>query len=131
MKKTNKNPPKDRETYISPNCLNVERATTFFPSHSLIAEKLAVIKVNKPKIIHKMLLNIKTCLKRINNQIPAVTKVELCTKALTGVGAAIAAGNHLVKGTWALLVIVKIIKIIVIITLKDLPIIKNEDWINQ
>jgi len=29
---------------------------------------------------------------------PAVTKVDLCTKALTGVGAAIAAGNQLVKG---------------------------------
>ena len=37
-------------------------------------------------------------------QRPAVTRVLLCTKALTGVGAAIAAGNHLINGNWALLV---------------------------
>ena len=36
---------------------------------------------------------------------PAVTNVEEWTKALTGVGAAIAAGSHLEKGIWALLVI--------------------------
>jgi len=41
---------------------------------------------------------------RSNNQIPAVTKVELCTKALTGVGAAMAAGSHLANGHCALLV---------------------------
>jgi hypothetical protein len=35
---------------------------------------------------------------------PAVTRVLLCTKALTGVGAAMAAGNHLINGNWALLV---------------------------
>lgn len=29
---------------------------------------------------------------------PAVTRVEECTKALTGVGAAIAAGSQLEKG---------------------------------
>jgi hypothetical protein len=37
-------------------------------------------------------------------QRPAVTKVLLCTSALTGVGAAIAAGSQLIKGNWALLV---------------------------
>jgi len=42
-------------------------------------------------------------------QIPAVTSVELWTKALTGVGAAIAAGNQLVNGHCALLVKAKII----------------------
>jgi UDP-N-acetylmuramyl pentapeptide phosphotransferase/UDP-N-acetylglucosamine-1-phosphate transferase len=36
---------------------------------------------------------------------PAVTKVEECTREETGVGAAIAAGSHLLKGNWALLVI--------------------------
>lgn len=36
---------------------------------------------------------------------PAVTKVEECTRADTGVGAAIAAGNHLENGIWALFVI--------------------------
>ena len=34
-----------------------------------------------------------------------MTRVEECTRALTGVGAAIAAGSHLEKGIWALLVI--------------------------
>lgn len=41
---------------------------------------------------------------RINKYTPAVTKVEEWTKDETGVGAAIAAGNHAEKGTWALLV---------------------------
>jgi len=36
--------------------------------------------------------------KRINRYTPAVTKVEECTKAETGVGAAIAAGNQAEKG---------------------------------
>ena len=34
-----------------------------------------------------------------------MTRVEECTSADTGVGAAIAAGSHLEKGTWALFVI--------------------------
>lgn len=33
---------------------------------------------------------------------PAVTKVDECTKAEIGVGAAIAMGNHAEKGYWAL-----------------------------
>lgn len=40
---------------------------------------------------------------------PAVTRVEECTRADTGVGAAIAAGSHLEKGIWALFVIAAII----------------------
>lgn len=43
--------------------------------------------------------------KRIKRYTPAVTKVEECTSAETGVGAAIAAGNQAEKGIWALLVI--------------------------
>ena len=35
---------------------------------------------------------------------PAVTKVEECTKAEIGVGAAIAIGSHTENGNWALLV---------------------------
>ena len=35
---------------------------------------------------------------------PAVTSVDEWTKAETGVGAAIAAGNHLENGKWALFV---------------------------
>jgi len=58
---------------------------------------------------------------------PAVTKVEECTKALTGVGAAIAAGNQALKGTWALFVIAAItIKILTqIIFLLNLPLKKR------
>jgi len=37
-------------------------------------------------------------------KIPAVTRVDEWTNALTGVGAAIAAGNQHLKGNWALLV---------------------------
>lgn len=33
---------------------------------------------------------------------PAVTRVEECTKAEMGVGAAIAIGSHAEKGNWAL-----------------------------
>lgn len=36
---------------------------------------------------------------------PAVTRVDECTRADTGVGAAIAAGSHLENGICALLVI--------------------------
>ena len=53
----------------------------------------------------------------MRRKIPAVTKVEECTNAETGVGAAIAAGNHLEKGIWALLVIPAIIREIIIIFL--------------
>lgn len=36
---------------------------------------------------------------------PAVTSVEECTRAETGVGAAMAAGSQVEKGIWALLVV--------------------------
>jgi hypothetical protein len=42
---------------------------------------------------------------RIIRKIPAVTRVEECTRAETGVGAAIAAGSQAENGIWALLVI--------------------------
>jgi len=96
--------PREMAININPNCLSVDRATTFFPSTSIKAAILAKIKVVAPtikRIQHRYIL---ICLNRTNNQTPAVTKVELCTRALTGVGAAIAAGSHLVKGIWALLV---------------------------
>lgn len=41
---------------------------------------------------------------RINMNTPAVTRVDECTRADTGVGAAIASGSHALKGSWALLV---------------------------
>jgi len=49
-------------------------------------------------------LNNLTQLNLIKRYSPAVTKVEECTKAETGVGALIAAGSHLIKGNCALLV---------------------------
>lgn len=57
-----------------------------------------------PNIKSALAKAILTCLKRTKSQTPAVTRVELCTKALTGVGAAMAAGSHLVNGICALLV---------------------------
>jgi hypothetical protein len=42
--------------------------------------------------------------KFIKRTSPAVTRVLLCTRALTGVGALIAFGNQLLKGNWALFV---------------------------
>lgn len=42
---------------------------------------------------------------------PAVTRVEECTRADTGVGAAIAAGSQLINGNWALFVIAATISI--------------------
>lgn len=49
-----------------------------------------------------------------------MTKVLEWTNEETGVGAAIAAGNHLLNGVWALLVkdIIKIIIIIIVLILK-------------
>lgn len=46
-------------------------------------------------------------LKKNKINTPAVTKVEEWTKAETGVGAAIAAGNQDINGNCALLVILK------------------------
>jgi len=45
----------------------------------------------------------------MSKKTPAVTSVEECTKAETGVGAAIAAGSHAENGIWALLVMAAII----------------------
>lgn len=97
-------------TNIKPNCLKVDRATTFLPSTSISAAILASTSVVVPNINNALTKDILACLKRTKSQTPAVTRVELCTKALTGVGAAIAAGNQLVKGTCALLVKVTRIK---------------------
>lgn len=89
---------------INPSCLNVERATTFLASVSIRAESLATKRVRTPKVPQIITLTRLLKLNRIINQTPAVTNVDLWTKDLTGVGAAIAAGNHLTKGHWALLV---------------------------
>lgn len=94
------------EIIITPSWLKVDNATTFFISFSNKAEILAPIIVNTP-IIKSSLLQEKHSLIhewRISKYTPAVTNVEEWTNAETGVGAAIAAGNHALNGTWALLV---------------------------
>jgi len=97
-KKHIKDVPTPNLNNIKPSCLKVDRATIFFASISKRAARLATISVRLPKIIHKFKAKRDFVENVNNNQIPAVTKVELCTKALTGVGAAIAAGSHLIKG---------------------------------
>ena len=61
---------------------------------------LAINIVKEPKITKNKLIfiNINKFSYRKIKYTPAVTKVEECTKADTGVGAAIAAGNHALKG---------------------------------
>jgi len=76
----------------------VERATIFLASTSIKALNLATVKVKIPSPPHIIILIEVKALKRIINHTPAVTKVDLCTRDLTGVGAAIAAGSHLIKG---------------------------------
>jgi hypothetical protein len=62
------------------------------------ADSLAINNVTNPSHRITDIINTLFCIKRINNQIPAVTKVELWTRDLTGVGAAIAAGSQLTNG---------------------------------
>jgi len=110
--------PIDKDININPSWLKVDKATIFLESVSIKAANLATKRVSIPKNPHKKILNKDECPKRIINQTPAVTKVELCTKDLTGVGAAIAAGNHLTNGHCALFVKVKMtIKLIKLIDL--------------
>jgi len=96
--------PNERERNSKPSCLSVESATIFLKSFSTKAVSLATIRVKSPKQVQIKILPLSIDPNRTITQIPAVTRVELCTSALTGVGAAIAAGNQLIKGHWALLV---------------------------
>lgn len=69
-------------------------------SFSANAIELAMNIVNKPNpkiIIKKIELDQKKEY-FISKKRPAVTRVELCTKEETGVGALIAIGNQLLKG---------------------------------
>ena len=70
----------------------------FFMSVSWIALILAISMVRRPEMVRV------TCIiedaaiileKRYMRNTPAVTRVDECTRADTGVGAAIAAGSHL------------------------------------
>lgn len=92
---------------ITPSCLRVDKAMIFFKSHSVIAESPA-ISIVRQEINRRVDISRGTAMielwKRIRRKTPAVTRVEECTKADTGVGAAIAAGSHLENGIWALFV---------------------------
>ena len=90
--------PKPKEVTIRPNCLSVERAIIFFVSHSSEAAKPAIKVVKIPTFRSKVEIRGQ---KRNNRYTPAVTKVEECTKAETGVGASMAAGSQLENGTCA------------------------------
>lgn len=86
-------------------------------SHSVKADIPAINIVKeevKKRIEEKEEKELRKGKNRIVRKTPAVTRVEEWTKAETGVGAAIAAGNQLEKGICALFVIaaIKIDKII-------------------
>lgn len=89
----------------------MDRAIIFFISNSNIAAAPAIIIVTQPNHITTAIAPLLSSIKlnRIIKYTPAVTKVEECTSAETGVGAAIAAGSQAEKGTCALLVIAAII----------------------
>ena len=98
--------PKPKVTIENPICDSVLKATTFFKSSSTKLANLEKNIVNKPIIRTKLIkFFCKTRLLKFINKIrPAVTKVLLWTKDLTGVGALIALGNQDLNGNCALLV---------------------------
>lgn len=106
-KNPNRGPTKEQLVIISPKCLRVDKATTFFKSFSSKAINPAKIIVINPLtsiIILIEAIEEKNLENRITKNTPAVTRVEECTNEEIGVGAAIAAGNQLLNGNWALLV---------------------------
>jgi len=92
--------PSPNKIIIMPSCLRVERAITFLRSDSKMAQMLeiSIVKIPVMKIKYKELSFIKSNKRNIKNT-PAVTKVEEWTSEETGVGAAIAKGSHLEKGS--------------------------------
>src|SRR6218665_1948588 len=81
-------------------------------SHSVVALNPAIkvvstaVNSSRDENHHEVDIKLKN---RIKRKTPAVTRVDECTKADTGVGAAMAAGSHLENGTWGLLVIAAIV----------------------
>lgn len=94
--------PSPSAAIITPSCLRVERAIIFFISHSVRA-LMPVINIVVTAIISKVILNIgrvcRNSKNRISKNTPPVTRVDECTRADTGVGAAMAAGSQLENGT--------------------------------
>ena len=83
---------------MKPSCLRVDMATIFFKSFSERAE-IAPKTLVPPQT---QILQEGKEIERKAKYTPAETKVEEWTRALTGVGAAIASGNQTLKGSWAL-----------------------------
>lgn len=95
-----------------PNCLSVDSAITFFKSDSKTPQILehSIVRAPLQKTKYAFIVKIKSN-KRNKKNTPAVTKVDECTKEETGVGAAMAKGSHLEKGSCALFVNLAKIKI--------------------
>jgi hypothetical protein len=86
---------------ITLNCLNVDKAIIFFKSNSFVALSPAISIVREEEInrsVENRLMEEYKFENRIRRKTPAVTSVEECTSADTGVGAAIAAGSQLENG---------------------------------
>ena len=94
---------RDKIKAINPKFDNVELAINFFRSVEKTAQKPPTHNVTPP-ISNRYGLYDSGMIRAIKNS-PAVTRVLLCTKAETGVGASIARGSHIEKGYCALFVI--------------------------
>lgn len=116
-RKANSSLPSPKITNINPSWLSVDKAITFLRSVSKLATQPAASIVIRPivKATEGRVVIFIIGINRIMIKTPAVTRVEECTKAETGVGAAIAAGSHAEKGIWALLVkeLIRIIRRII------------------
>lgn len=85
----------------------MDRATIFFISISCVALSPAINIVRQPTTrtsLDTLWAILKTLKNRTSRYTPAVTRVDECTKAETGVGADMAAGSQEEKGIWALFV---------------------------
>jgi hypothetical protein len=104
--------PKPYVIVTNPICDNVEKAIIFFRLHSVKANTLPESIVKKPEKSKNIITIFEsiTSLYIIITTKPAVTRVDLWTKALVGVGALIAFGSHPLKGIWALFVNANTIK---------------------
>jgi hypothetical protein len=83
-KKVNSIIPKDNLAIIKPNWLKVDNAIIFFISNSCIALNPAIIIVKEAEIDKNFIKRgiwDKIGQNRYNKKIPAVTKVDECTKA--------------------------------------------------
>ena len=93
---------------INLSCDKVDRAISFLASRQYIALTPLNNRVKLDTIIKGVEISKIDLLKLNKRNTPAVTRVDEWTKDETGVGAAIASGNHLTQGNIALFVIAPI-----------------------